>query len=715
MNFGKKKNIGAAPSMLDKLVAKLQQHVNSNQTVNASVARSALSMEGISDANLHALNAASNDLTSTIGAITADLQIENKLTAAQEQASVVAGILAGDYRAFLGQSTDFNQISTENMSVVQPFGVADALKDRAFSLEAYDEKDNRNAVVFSIAYNMQAARQDEFGETFFPTLVVTPDNVGFGVTVNLMMVYDGIEHKVSGSFEDFKKKNIIRAAADPTVLRKEQTRVVPVVRAQSVDKFVAAADIAPAAIMLEGESVTTAPLAVGKKLNLLAVSQLDSLVAAGLMNQTDSLDPSISLQNVYVKFTDDILKFNTISLPLSNFTYTTQNNYRTMALNFATTSVLINKNTKQADGSALVDLAGVVTNDLIVRIELNLTGSINIETGECQVFGNAIAAHLVKNNTGADLDMTAAPALAVVTAINGSTIIGYDLQAYRTNANLRQRGQYIDVTKYTQLYNVPLRSPINTIHPTNTDGTTDASDVQALITATRFRTNNEAVTSLINASAILREYVDARDVTGVGPDVMGVGRFFVRPTYYEENVDMATAIDSIKSHERAKDIQAVLVNKVRDLAFRMHRDSEYKAAADALQGGMASVPTVIIGTDPVIARYLTVDGDLRTLGGQFDVRIVSTLDVRVQGKIFITFGVFDENRNVAPNPMNFGNMVWGPELVLTANIARGNTYSKETIVQPRYLFVTHLPVLSLLTVDNIPDVLNKVAVNFHSV
>jgi hypothetical protein len=170
-----------------------------------------------------------------------------------------------------------------------------------------------------------------------------------------------------------------------------------------------------------------------------------------------------------------------------------------------------------------------------------------------------------------------------------------------------------------------------------------------------------------------------------------------------------------RTHEEATDIQAVLVNKIRDLAYRMYRDSEYKAAADALAGGIAPVPTVVIGTDPVLARYLTVTGDLRTLGGEFDVRIVSTLDNRVQGKIFISFGVFNEQRNTLVHPLNFGNMFWAPELVLTANISRGNTISKETVVQPRYLFVTHTPIMSVIEVDNVPDVLGKVAINYHNV
>lgn len=713
--FAKKSSYEVAPTALDRVIGGLQQFVNGNQSITQQVARSALSLESIDDNKLHSLNTVSNDLTVSIESICASLGIERSVTEAQKNAGVYAGILAGDYRSFLAHKPVMPSVSTENMVVVQPMGLGDAVTERSFSLEAYDERENRNAVVFSIAYNMQAARQDEFGETFFPTLTTTPDNVGFGITVNLMTVFDGIERKISGTFEDFKKKNIIRAVADPTVLRKEQTRIVPVHRAQAADKFVAGAVVAPYSVMLEGEAVTTAPLAVGKKVDLIGVSQIDSLITAGLMDQTDSLDPAISLQNVYVDFGDDVLKLNVINLPYSNFTYSNQNNYRLMTLNFTTTSVLINKNTKSADGSALVELAGIVTNDYIVRAELALSGTVNIETGECQVFANAIRAYSIKDASGNDLDMSAGAPLAVATALNAGVIAGYDVQAYRTNMNRRQRGQLIDVTKFTQLYNVPLRSPITAIHPINTDGSTDASDVQALITATRIRTSNEAVTALTNSFAVLREYVDARDVTGVGPDVMGVGRYFVRPTYYEDNIDMATAIDSIKSHERAQDIQAVLVNKIRDFAYRMYRDSEYKAAADAIQGGISKTPTVVIGTDPVLARYLTVTGDLRTLGGEFDVKIVSTLDVRVQGKIFITFGVFDENRNVAPNPLNFGNMIWGPELVLTANISRGNTISKETVVQPRYLFVTHLPVVALLTVENVPDVLNKVAINFNQI
>jgi hypothetical protein len=592
-------------------------------------------------------------------------------------------------------------------------GAADGMSERAFGLEAYDERENRNASIYSIAYNMQSARQDEFGETFFPTLVLTPDQVGFGVTVDVMTVFDAVHHNIDGTFRDFGKKNIIRAVADHTVLKKEQTRVIPVVRPQTVAHFVDPAIVAPVAVMVEGQSITTAPLKSGKELNLISLGQTDSLLATGVMDNTDTLDTFLNLKNVYVKFGADVLRFNVTNLPLANFTYATQNNYRVMQLNFETTSVLINAGTKQVDGSALVDLAGVVTGNLIVRVELKMTGSVNIETGKTSLYGNAVATHVVLDSAGNQLDKAVAPAAPVVAVVDAGTIEGYDLTAFYTNVNRRQRGQLIDVTKFTQLYNVPLRSPLSAMHPAVVDASIDATDVQALISATRIRVSNEAITALIDAAGTLAQYVDAADTQGEGPDVLGVGRFFVRSVYFQETLDMATMVDSVKSFERAQDIQAALVNKLRDYAYRMYRDSEYKAASDALNGGISPVPTVIIGTDPVLARYLNVTGDLRTLGGEFDVRIVSTLDYRMQGKIFMTFGVFNEQRNTAPNPLNFGNMVWGPELVMTANLSRGNTYSKETVVQPRYAFVTHLPVMTTLIVNNVPAVLNKVSVNFH--
>ena len=659
------------------------------------------------------------------------ISVESSASAESRMAGVMAGLAAQDVRGFLsapltsGATSSFDKMGNKSTvmanNVISSMTGGDAMFERV-ATEAYDERENKNAAAYSVIYNMQASRQDEFGETFYPTIVVSPDNVGISITVRLMMVYEAITRNISGAITDYNKKNIIRAVADYTILKNDQTKVVPVARTQALAQFIDPALVAVTNVVLDsGEAVPTAPLKVGAAIDLIGISGTDALLAAGTLDMTDSLDPSIVLQNIYVSVTGtvggtthtDVISFNTGNLQLSTFNQSVQNNYRDMVLNFSTTSLMMNNTSLQNSGAALSVLAPIVTDNVIVRLSANVTGMVNIERGDTTVYGNQIGVHSVQDNSGNQLDLTTGVGAAIVAAFSTAKIVGYDLLAYRTNVNRRQRGQLIDTTFQTQIYNVPLRSPITAIRPVTTDGQNDAADLSALITATHIRTSNQAVTSLLQAATILAEYVDSRDTTSEGPDVLGVSRYLVRPTYSYEAVDMLTTVDSLSSSHRAEDIQSALVNKIRDHAYRLYRDSEFKAAADAMSGGVSLPPTVIIGTDPVIARYLTVTGDLRTLGNEFNVRIVSTLDKRMAGKIILTFGAFNGEQNAGPNPLHFGFMAWKPELTLTLPISRNNQISKELTCQPSFLHVTNMPILSVLLVENLADVLNKVSINTH--
>jgi len=190
----------------------------------------------------------------------------------------------------------------------------------------------------------------------------------------------------------------------------------------------------------------------------------------------------------------------------------------------------------------------------------------------------------------------------------------------------------------------------------------------------------------------------------------------VQPFYEHVSMDVSKETNSIRSFERAADIQAVLVNQLRDMAYRMYRDSGYKAAADALAGGMSQVPTIIIGTDPVISRYLTVTGDLRTLGNDFNVKIVSTLNMRMTGKIVMSFGEFGGGNEGVPNPMHFGNMAWKPELTLVLPLHRNGANSKELTVQPSFIHITNLPIMATIDVAGITDIATrKASIDFKNV
>lgn len=723
--YQRKTNAARKPMVLDMLVEKAATALSAIKgSVNTgSVARAALAMESISSADSEQLSMAVDQLSNAVESIATDLthQVHAKssiYTTAQRDAAAIAGLMVGNIEGSLAAPVAREMLATENMSVIGTSGLNDSFDKRTLAVEAYDERENRKAAQYTVAYNMQASRQDEFGEAFFPTIAITPDNVGFSVQARIVSVFNDFKRSISGDLSQYQKRNIIRAAIDHTILKNELTNVVPVHRAESVNKFVAPADAAPIFVDLDGESIKTAPLAIGKSLNLIALSQTDTLLANGVMDPSDSLDPSVTLKNLYVKIGADILSFKTLNLPLSVFSPAVQGNYRQMNLAFVTTSLLMNKNTKQLDGSALVDTAAIVTSDYIVRLGVRVSGDVNLETGDMNVFSAGVELVSVQDNTGTTLSLTAGAPAALAALVADATVFGYDVQAYRSNMNRRQRGQLLDTTFYTQLYPVPLRSPITALRPVTTDGQTDSSDLAALITATQLRASNEAVGTLLDAAVVLNEYVDNRaaSVTTVAPDILGVSRLLVVPAFHKSELDMSLVINSISSHQRAADMQAVLVNAIRDAAYRLYRDSGYQPAANAMAGGQAAAPTVIIGTDPVLARYLMVDGDLRTLGSELNCKLVSTNDSRMAGKIVFSFGQFDGGSENAVNPLHFGNMAWKPEFTLVLPISRGGQTSKELTVQPSFRHVVHLPVMGIINVLNVPNVASsKVSIDFHSV
>lgn len=722
--FGNKQRGGAAfgATPLDHLVDRVQRQLNTtgSQFATQTIARSAMSMESI-DSGLQAeLSRSVQDLSTALESITTDLGLSG-LTVAQRNAGVAAGIISSDIKGFLRAPIKKDVVATESMGFVNPQGVGDYFDTRMrAALEAYDEKENKNAVVYSVAYNMQAARQDEFGETFFPTVVVTPDQVGFAVSIRLIQVYDEVRRKISGNLDQFNKKNIIHAVIDPSILRNDQLKIVPVYRDESKAHFVDATLVAPRDVDLEGETITTAPLGVGKTFSLLAISQTEAMLETGLQDTTDSIDTAVTLAALYLKVSDgtttEVVKFNTNRLPTSVFNYAVQGNYRVMNLAFSSKSLLVGKSTTQVDGSASTLLAPVVSGDFAVRLAVNVSGSVNLELADTMVYASNVTVVSVTDKDGVVLSLESGAGKTIADLFAGASMVGYDLDARRTNLNRRMRGQLLDTTFYNQIYAVPLRSPITVPRPLTAGDANDSSDLAALITATHIRTSNAAVEELLRVESILSEFVNAKDAVNDSPEILGVARYLVKPFFEKGTLDVTQVIDSLKSSERPQDIQAAIVNKLRDMAYRMYRDSGYKAAADALAGGTAPVPTVIIGTDPVLARYIMADGDFRTLGGSFNVRVVSTLNKNMTGKIIMTFGVFEGGMEGVPNPMHFGNMAWKPELTLVLPLHRNGANSKELTVQPSFIHITNLPILASLDVVGITDVVAaKVAIDMHTV
>ena len=718
MNLFQKQSKASATGAL---VATLQSHINRSQSggfVDSSAAGALIAMESMTPVVQEQLQASMRSLEVALESIAADKSIGLADANSQQRlAGQVAGLVAGNVHGFITAKPAMEQVSSDSHRFVPTRAGVGRM---GAALESYDEKENRQAAVYSVTYNYQAARQDEFGETLFPTVVVTPDQVGYTVSIHLVQVYNEVRRNISGALDAFNRRNIVHAVRDPSILRNDQTKIVPVHRTESVSKFVPSADLTPRTVLVDGESITTSALAFGAKLSLLAISQSAALLATGQQDSTDAIDPAIRLDSLYLQLTDgtdkEVIKFRTSDMPRATFNYAPQGNYREMQLNFTTKSLKIDKDTKTVAGAAPTLLAALIAGEYTVRLDVTVSGSVNLELGDTSVLAGAVSVVSVTDQDGVKYAPTDAAVSAIVALFEDSKLLGYELEARRTNSNRRQRGQLLDVTIYNQTYAVPLHSPITIPRPLGQGDNTDASDLAALITATRIRTSNDAVTELLRVAELLAQTVSAGDGVDDSPEVLGVARFLITPFYEKQEVNVNTLTNSVRSADKDADISGALISLIRNLVYRMYRDSGYKPAADALAGGNSNAPTVIIATDPVLARYLIVDGDTRTAGPDFSFKVVSTLDVRMIGKIFVTFGQFDQASQGVPNPLHFGNMAWKPELTLVLPLHRNGANSKELTVQPSFLHIANLPVLGHLEVTGLEELTSsKTAIDFNEV
>lgn len=686
--------------------------------VNAKTTEDLISLESISAPRQSEVTAAFDEVKSQITHLLqgAGIAMEG-LDDTGLTAGAVAALAAGNPVAFAEKAYRGAAHAADGVTLVDAnsIGAAGSLDYRpTTSFESFDERELREHLPHSIVFNVFGARQDAFGELFYPTTVVTPDQAGLDVSVSRMLVLSEVR-RATGKAADFKKKNLIDAAVDVSVLADEATRVVPAKLADlsNAASFIDPDLVAPYYLSVAGVDVPTAPLQMGRTIDIIGESSYAPLIGAGVLDNTDSLDARIVLDAIYLQTNANspATKFNVSKLPRNAFNKTVEGNYREMNLQFTTADLVIDKNTKAVDGTTPSAGAGTVFTDIasgdyIVRLSVDVNGTANVETGNVKVYASPITVASIMDQAGNQISLTAGAGASIKAALEAMTFQGYELHCNRTNANRRTRGLMLDTTVETERYTIPLGSPLSVPAPTSSNR--DAADLKALITASRIRNSNNAVTAMLNYADVLSAHVKGPKRKDVVPQVGGMGRFLVEPFYEYHTLDLVKSVNSTKSHEKAADVSAVLVNAIRDVAYRMYRDSKYQAALEAQTGGTGETPVLAIGTDQVLVRHLMVNGDTRTFGAAFDeFQIVATQDRRMANKIVLSFVRKGDN---GPDPLTFGTHAWIPELASSIQVSRGGAQIKETMVQPRTLHVNNLPVMAIIEVQNLSQVLaDKIA------
>lgn len=701
----------AAPSTQAQAIVDTlnQERRRTGKDAFASPAAAGLSLglEGYADDSV-----AQSELQTAVGGLQAALEsisLGNQrvaFTAAQKQAGLIAAGFSGNLGAVL---------ATPNAAAAGAVMAQNDLGRIKPALESYDEKENRAAAVYTVAYNLQAARQDEFGEAFYPTVTVAPDQQGYHIQIQLVNLINEIRRKTSGELDNWNRKNIVHVVRNPGLIHSDSTKLVPVYRDDSKHNFVDASILATTDVPLNGETVTTSALAIGKKFSLLGISQTTFQLDTAMMDETDSIDTDIKLKKVLIKVGDDVLAFEVDHIMGSQFVYPIQGDSQRMDVRFETEALQVRPDTVTATGAALSTLAPLVAADLHVSLSVGLFGSVIRDIGTTTMTAAPVTVvKLVDANKDVHAP-TSAAYQAIVDLFADAQVIGYELDARRTNLNRRSIGQMLETRQESQAYAVPLLSPFTIKRPQGLTDATDASDLAALVTLTRAMASGLAVEELFRARDLLAKYKDDRSKVGDSPMVLGIARHLITPYFDSKEIKIDSTVNSLNSVDLAANIQATIINVLRDMVYNAFQESGYKAANDMLAGGEGQTPEVIIGTDQTLARYLMVTGDLRTIGEGFGVpKIVWTQNDKMKGRIFVTFGVRGAADGV-PHPLHFGNMAWKPEVTVVLPIHRNGANNKELTVQPSFRHVTNLPILLEVTVTGIPETVEtRVAVDVNS-
>lgn len=690
--------------------------INQTLTVNTDLGRLSMESDSHTSEVLERIDTAVGNFSDVLGRLATESQFG--LGGAASTAASLGGMAASDMGYYSRLSISVGSAAIPGNVPVVSMPVTDARRER-YAVEAFDSRDNRNAVVNTVAYNAGVAIQDAFGNAFFRTVVLGTEQAGLLASLPLFEVGREINHEVNGVLTNFGRRNLIQAAIDETILSDDATDAVPVVRDSGLvnTEFFAPANlVAPRTVSVHGEDVETAPLLMGKTFSLASLCQTDAQLARGKRNQTDALDTDIRLAKLYMSVSNtagdvvEVIPFDTLHLRGAAANYKVQGSYREMTFNL-NTNLSISKDTKLISGSASTLLASSITTPgLVAQVAIRVYGDINLEFTSGSITPAEIHVERVfVEATGADA--TTAQVAAVKAALAKAKLFGVDLKARFINSNRREIGDLVTNNEYRQFYPVPQRAPITAQLPSTTGDEIDATLVAMLSATTHTRASQDAVTTLIAFDSLLSQ-VKVDDATiGMDPQALGLGNMLVRPYYEFAEIDAATDLDSTTSLNRAEEINKLVINKIRDMVYRAYRVSGIKPAADLLAGGEAQLPVVVVGGDLELIRWLQLDGEFSTIGRNFSVKVVGSPARRMKGLLYVTFdqpGAVDG----AWNPLGFGHMLYRPECVFTLPAARQGTNIRELTVAPSYVHVPNMPILMKVEIRGIQDVIaSKVTIN----
>lgn len=732
-------------------VVGISQHLYSNlskQTSNSS----AFSMEGLMAGDQSFSNESIAAETMLKQSVTAALGADgfSQLTDGQKDVARVLMLTRDAKSAGIYQQRFFGNESMQKQNAVEgatifgtPIGINgkfdyqvepragwttpsdQVLTGRGHSNEVFDGRPLDNMLATSVSFHILAARQSPAAEAAYPVYAMPPDATGFTVEVERPLVFNQLWHNATGDTVQFDKHRqlLLNARMDATILAQTATKMVPWYdegNTENTSQFADPTVVVPRSVTIGGQTFLTSALKPGAKLNsLLGLSANPAVAQFGQENTTDTMDSRGSLEAIYVQITPatgtpSTVQFKTLNLPYAGFTPSWEGQQRRMLLNFESSDLVVSVNTLDYNtgvaATALAGLAGSSFAGLKIRLAVDVNGKANLESSEIQIQNATLSIDSIIRVTGtgplATVEVVDDPTLiaAVKALFTSFQMVGYDPEAYRANLNRRQYGQLVTNERLRDMHIVNLGSPITAQVPI-VEMAAHTVDVTAPANAVMIRNTNQAWTQLFTFEQSLNEAQSAYaggDATA--PAIRAIGRYILRrPWYGYDTFNADQEINTLKSSERNTDLGAAILNKARLMVNEGYYQTNYQAAMDSIGAKVGERPEIVAICNPVLANYLMVDGDTRSMGEDWTMRIIPEQDTRftIPAGDTLTYPLyffFRVKGQDGPHPCNFGNMVYKPDLISNLPITRDNATTVEFTIQPMTLHVNHCPVLFRLDI-----------------
>lgn len=716
----KKSGIAGSVEKVQQAVAPMASNINAKAAANFTDALN-VGNENLDTATATQLQDYVTSCESIATAAITALGGDNVLTTAQKAAgNYIASIAAAQREgqkpnvAFLG-AMDFGHESMKDTTTYN---------NLVQSFEAFDGQLTKNTLSYSIAFNILASRQDEFGESFYPTLTLDPTNAGFEVEVSYAYLIKEFQHKLNGSAitkSTYPKVPLLKNLFNSEYMEGDANKLVPVYRAENASLLLTEGVRDD---KTTGDAIQTAPIKAGVTASIIGLSMSDKLLDKNaVLDMTDAVDRGAVLTKIVLKLGADMFKFD-VTREASRLFVDKQvggadAHVKETIMNFKSESIILDTAAPKKINSAVSTIFAGLPESYKIKFNVSLTGELALDTGNISVAATKVEINSIMTSSGVVLASDSAEYIAVKTAlgtINAQSFLAYDVDAFLTNSNTRMKGMRLTYESQVKKWSCPLKMGVTLQVPVvNAMGTNnDVDKIAQHISAVHIKISYDAVKTLVSYANELKLVTSAEFDTGV---VFSDTPTFeiITPTYVEEEFEAAKYVDSLRSSQNVEDLQAALGNKIKTMVLAAYISSNYNIVHQSKYGADKR-PGVLIGTDPTIASWLS-QGTGIDLGKDFtDVKIVSTPNPAMKGKITIVFDPDSSKQAEAFEEMKFGYCLWSPTILVDLQkTLAGGAVAREIHNIPRYKHINLMPVMMQLNVVNLNTAFAKHTYNMKTV